>query len=227
VPEAAYCPQCGGGRSGSLRYCANCGRDFEGDAPAGISPAQSVAKPVAGSPESASFFSPLNVVLILIAIGAVGAFLWVLFVTGTLGQNFLAVASVTPSATVDATPSSPPPTPSPEPTPCVDRRAFEGHRDRVTAELTAATAALEVRDFAGSLPHERIAASELRAQADLIEPVDRTVAAHFARAADATDASASAIGSNDVDGAISWITQSINELEQGINGLRSSMYCSP
>jgi hypothetical protein len=40
---------------------------------------------------------------------------------------------------------------------------------------------------------------------DLIEPVDRGVAAHFARAADAVDASATAIGSYDIDGAISWV----------------------
>jgi hypothetical protein len=199
-----------------MRYCASCGADLLAAVTLPAHTPTSALSPRPSAPSS--FLSPFNVAVILVGVIAVVAFAWVVVTNGALGTS-----APSPTPTPRATAS-----PTPVPTPCLDFVALGLHRTMFVSDMRAAAVALSSLNIPDTLSALRLASSESRAMADEMQPNDVTAASHLTRAADAIDASTTALSSFEIADASSWMGQAENEMQQAmgvVNGLLPSTYC--
>jgi hypothetical protein len=115
---------------------------------------------------------------------------------------------------------------SASPTPaCISESELTAHRDSLEQHLMKTTNALLSFNLDAAVTQVRLAASEARAIGDAVADVDPTIEAHFSRSADALDSAATSLGDGDISGATSYMKQSLNEVNQGVDALDVSTYC--
>lgn len=136
----------------------------------------------------------------------------------------LALVILTACGGGSANGDTPSTTPS-ESGPCIEFDVLEAHRDKASAQLTKAQHVLGQLDIAGAVTALRIAASEVRSMADTVAEVAPLAEGHFSRSADSLDKSATDLDDFNVDSATSYILQGVNEMSQGVKGVKDADYC--
>jgi hypothetical protein len=118
----------------------------------------------------------------------------------------------------DPTSTQAPSTPTREAA-CVDRSEVTSLLTATQESLDAAVGALGDTDISGSMGPIRVAASNMRAVGDVVEPVDSATARHFYRAADAFDNGITAMSEGNYDSGVSYAEQGLAEVEPALEGL--------